>query len=107
MVFFAKNWVTATESQKIKLLKLWFYTIEFGLVIENNEIKAFGGGVITSIIMMDKFVNREIEILNYDYLGVLKSSISLSGEPECLFVFDSIPHANKYFLEGIQHVNEQ
>jgi phenylalanine-4-hydroxylase len=38
----------ADDEELKKLARLYWYTIEYGLVIQENEIKAFGAGLLTS-----------------------------------------------------------
>ena len=46
---FGRAAVRATDEQIKKIERLYWYTIEFGLVIENDEVKAFGAGLLSSI----------------------------------------------------------
>jgi phenylalanine-4-hydroxylase len=39
----------ASESEMQRLSNLYWYTLEFGLVQENNEVKAFGAGLLSSV----------------------------------------------------------
>lgn len=46
---FGKAAINASDEQMISIERLYWYTIEFGLIKENNSIKAYGAGLLSSI----------------------------------------------------------
>ena len=40
----------ATDSEIKHLTKLYWYTVEFGVVKQNNEMKAFGAGILSRYV---------------------------------------------------------
>lgn len=38
----------ADKKLQMRLFRLFWFTIEFGLILENNQMKAYGGGIISS-----------------------------------------------------------
>ena len=46
---FGKAAINASNEQMISIERLYWYTIEFGLIKENNSIKAYGAGLLSSI----------------------------------------------------------
>ena len=101
---FAVLWAAVTKEQRELLLKLWFYTLEFGVVARGDQLYAFGGGLITSNVALKRFINKDIEIMGYDLASVLESGISAAGEPERLFVFESVADVYAKLAEGMRHV---
>lgn len=47
----------ADADQLVALTRVYWYTLEFGAVAEDGEIKAFGAGVLSSVGEMDRFVS--------------------------------------------------
>jgi len=45
---FAEAFAIAPESKKQGVARLWWHTLEFGLIKEDGEIKIFGAGLISS-----------------------------------------------------------
>ena len=39
----------ASETELVQLAAIYWYTIEFGLCKQNNELKVYGGGILGSI----------------------------------------------------------
>ena len=54
---FGKAALKASDEQMISIERLYWYTIEFGLIKENNSIKAYGAGLISSIGELSSITN--------------------------------------------------
>lgn len=48
----------ATESEMTRLSRVYWYTLEFGVVLENGSLKAFGAGLLSSIGELQAFDTR-------------------------------------------------
>ncbi|MFN2190332.1 MAG: hypothetical protein ACK2T3_16340 [Candidatus Promineifilaceae bacterium] len=64
---FAPAYLKATSEERDVIKRLAWYSTEFGLVIEDDEIKIFGAGLLSGKCEMTKVIN-EIERLNRDLL---------------------------------------
>ncbi len=101
---FAKEWMRATKEQKERLIILWFYILEFGVVREVDENRIFGAGLITSGILAERFKKNEMMIITYDFHEIMEHEISPSGMPSVLFMFQSVSHAVFELKKGIKNV---
>lgn len=62
---FGKAAINASDEQMICIERLYWYTIEFGLIKENNSIKAYGAGLLSSIgelMNINDVPHREFDI---------------------------------------------
>lgn len=68
---------TSTPEQLAEIERLYWYTIEFGLIMEANEVKAYGAGLLSSFgelenafagnVKWKPFVLEEVIRTRYDY----------------------------------------
>ena len=105
--FFSKTWVASETKYHNDLLKLWFYMIEFGVVRHFDEIYAFGGGLITSNYFLNKFMSRDIPLMNGCIDSILMSNVSETGSPEKLFIFNSVEDIYNSLITGVKYVIEK
>ena len=45
---FGKMALKADKKIQMRLFRLFWFTIEFGLILEDNQYKAYGGGILSS-----------------------------------------------------------
>lgn len=120
---FACLWETATNQQKLLLIKAWFFTIEFGVFYQSydNSLTVFGGGILSSAEQL-----RNIEIINdlickrystgvhyddfypiifpsgrvekYSLHNLFKSNINKLGLPDIIFIFKNLDDMLSKFL---------
>jgi phenylalanine-4-hydroxylase len=48
----------ATEEEMLRLSRVYWYTLEFGVVLENGKCKAFGAGLLSSIGELERFESK-------------------------------------------------
>ena len=46
---YGKIGLNATHKERVMLARLYWFTVEFGLIKRNNEMKIYGGGILSSI----------------------------------------------------------
>lgn len=73
------------------LARVYWYTIEFGLVVEGGSLKAFGAGIVSSagelaLAVTDPAVPR----LPFDPLRIMRTDYRIDAFQDCYFVLDSI-----------------
>ena len=81
--------------------------IEFGVVRHFDEIYAFGGGLSTSNYFLNKFMSRDIPLMNGCIDSILMSNVSETGSPEKLFIFNSVEDIYNSLITGVKYVIEK
>lgn len=90
-----------------KLQRLYWFTIEFGLIRFQEEVKLYGAGIISSSGETKHIYEDDIEILNYDLNKILNQDFNLSEIQQRYFIIDSlsqlynsIEELGDFFQEG-------
>lgn len=79
----------ATEEQLKAFERLYWFTIEFGLIAEDNQIKMFGAGLLSSYGEMRHALSDEVTRLPFDIDVVIRTEYDPSRMQEKLFVIES------------------
>jgi phenylalanine-4-hydroxylase len=80
---------TASDERLTCLERLYWFTIEFGLIREQGELKAFGAGLLSSLGEIDHCFGPEVERRPFAMTDVLASPFDFSAMQPRLFVIDS------------------
>ncbi len=86
---------SATPAQLTQLERLYWFTIEFGLVREQGELKAFGAGLLSSLGEIDHCLGPEVERRPFAMAEVLDTPFDFSAMQPKLFVIDSFAQLRK------------
>ncbi|KAL4429618.1 hypothetical protein ABPG77_008667 [Micractinium sp. CCAP 211/92] len=84
----------ADEQQLKHLVKLYWYTVEFGVVLEGGEPKAFGAGILSSYGELQHMAEGRAEMLSLDVFSPLPKISYKDGYQPRYFVLQS-------FEEGV------
>lgn len=79
-----------TEEEKQKLTNFWWYVIEFGLMKENGEIKAFGAGLMSSFGERQNAFSNNVILRPFNVEEMKNTSISDHEFHKKLFIMDSL-----------------
>ncbi len=79
-----------TQAGRDFFAKVFWFTIEFGVVSEGGELRAYGAGLLSSYGEIEEFQGAEIRPLDIAEMGVLKYDIT-HYQP-ILFAADGIEH---------------
>ncbi len=60
---------TASEDALRFLSKVFWFTIEFGVVFEGSDLRAYGAGILSSFGELDVFQQAEIRPLDFAEMG--------------------------------------
>lgn len=78
-----------TPEQRTGLASIWWYSIEFGLMMENGKMKAFGAGLMSSYEEMRRAFSGEVDIIPFDMSMVTHIPASPHEMHNKLFLYES------------------
>ncbi|HWG19779.1 MAG TPA: phenylalanine 4-monooxygenase [Terracidiphilus sp.] len=87
-----------------KLGRLFWYTVEFGLIRQNGEIKAYGSGVISSHGECENVFRGGCEIHNFTLDEVLATPVKVDELQKVLFAVNSFDQIYEAMHEAEQRV---
>lgn len=93
----------ADEKQLEQLGRLYWYTVEFGLVEEGDDIKAFGAGLLSSFSELEHAFGEEVERRRFDLEEVIDRPYDYSDMQPVLYVIPSygyLKEVTSKFIEG-------
>ena len=79
----------ATDKQLEELGRLYWFTIEFGLVEHEGNIKAYGAGLLSSFGELEHAFSDKVERRKFDLEEVINQDYSYSDMQKLLFVIPS------------------
>ena len=79
----------ANDKQLEELGRLYWFTVEYGLIEENGETKAFGAGLLSSFGELEHAFTNEVERRPFDLERVIKTDYSYSDMQPLLYVIPS------------------
>ncbi|MES2329916.1 MAG: phenylalanine-4-hydroxylase [Bacteroidota bacterium] len=72
------------------IARLYWYTVEFGLVKEGNDIKIYGAGILSSIGETDFCLSDKATRVPFDLIRILQTPYTKDSFQQQYFVLDSI-----------------
>ena len=87
-----------------KLGRLFWYTVEFGLIRQNGEIKAYGSGVISSAGECQNVINGGCAIHEFSLDEVLQTPVKVDELQKVLFAVNSFDQIYEAMHEAEQRV---
>jgi phenylalanine-4-hydroxylase len=100
--FIGKGAVIASDEQLEQLGRLYWFTVEFGLVEEDNDIKAFGAGLLSSYSELEHAFGDEVERRKFDLEEVINTPYKYSDMQPLLFVIPSYGYLKEVTREFIE-----
>jgi phenylalanine-4-hydroxylase len=79
----------ATDEQLEELGRLYWFTVEFGLIKEGDEVKAFGAGLLSSFGELAHAFTDAVERRPFDLKQVINTSYDYSEMQRVLYVIPS------------------
>jgi len=79
----------ATDEQLEELGRLYWFTVEFGLVEEDGELKAFGAGLLSSFGELENAFTDNVERRPFDLEQVINTPYDYSDMQPILYVIPS------------------
>lgn len=91
------------DRQLDHLSRLYWYTVEFGLVEEGSQIKAFGAGLLSSYSELENAFSDRVERRPFSIEEVIETDYDYSEMQPVLFVipsYNDLKEATRKFIEG-------
>jgi phenylalanine-4-hydroxylase len=79
----------ATDQQLEELGRLYWYTVEFGMVEDEGEVKAYGAGLLSSFGELEHAFSDEVERRPFDLEQVINHEFTYSDMQPVLYVIPS------------------
>lgn len=77
------------EQEMTELARLFWFTVEFGLIRENNEVKLFGSGLMSSVGEGPHALSNDVEKREFNLESVIHQSFEIDHYQPILYVIDS------------------
>ncbi len=93
----------ATDVQLEELGRLYWFTVEFGLIEEAGETKAFGAGLLSSFGELENAFTDNVERRPFDLKRVIETAYSYSDMQPVLYVIPSYAYlkdATRSYIES-------
>lgn len=97
----------ADEKTIWKLTKIYWYTVEFGVVWEDNEVKAFGAGVLSSFGEIKNMASGSAKIRPFDPFAKLPAMSYKDGYQKHYFALESFDAGAAKLREYCDHLQAQ
>lgn len=94
---YGKLALSVTGKERMRLFRLFWFTIEFGLVLENERYRAYGGGILSSANETIYAIDSEIpeRILLDDPMVALRTPYRIDILQPIYFVLENLNHLYK------------
>ena len=84
----ALRWLDVPEAIA-QIGRLYWYTVEFGLIWEDNHLKIYGGGILSSPGESVYCLNGSVSKISFDVRTLLNTSFHIDRYQDHYFVIDS------------------
>jgi phenylalanine-4-hydroxylase len=99
---FGPLFFVANERQQLEIARLWWFTIEFGLIRERGKLKAFGAGLLSSPGEMEKAFRPETPQLPFDIRRAAAMPSAVYEMHAVYFIVESLEHIYDILCEYAQ-----
>lgn len=72
-----------------RLYRLWWFTVEFGMIREDGQLKAFGAGIMSSPSEASHAASNQAEFVPFDLLTIFRTPYRIDILQPVYFVIDS------------------
>lgn len=96
---FAHQALRYSKEERRSLGSLWWYTIEFGLMHEGEDLKALGTGLLSSVEEMRRAFNGEVTLVPYSLTAFEAIDPSPHAFHPTLFIVDSFDQVEQALID--------
>lgn len=80
--------------------RLFWYTVEFGLMLQQGELRAYGGGILSSPLESKNILEDACEIQPFKLARVLQTPVKVDEVHKVLFVIESFEQIHEAMDEA-------
>jgi phenylalanine-4-hydroxylase len=80
----------SNEDQLTAWIRMYWFTIEFGLIMENGKLKVFGAGLLSSLEEMEYCLSDKVERRPFDLEEVIATPYDTTKMQDKVFVLPSL-----------------
>ena len=81
--------LTLPKPEIKRLFRLWWFTVEFGMIREGGELKAFGAGIMSSPAEAEHAASGMAEVLPFDLATIFRTDYRIDILQPVYFAIDS------------------
>lgn len=94
-----------TQEERVMLARLYWFTVEFGLIRTNNEVRIYGGGILSSKSESVYSLESSIPVReNFDLLTVLRTPYRYDEMQKRYFIIDSFEELFSLVSQDLREV---
>ena len=97
----------ADDRQLQAFERLYWFTIEFGLILENDQLKFFGAGLLSSFGEMQHALSDDVERIPFDMETLIHTGYDPSRMQNKLFVIESLEQLREETEKLIQRFEKE
>lgn len=99
---YGKLALTVSGKERMRLFRLFWFTIEFGLIQTQKGLRIYGGGILSSPSeTVHALENQDVEYQPLDALTALRTPYRIDIEQPLYFVIESFEHLFSVLKEDI------
>jgi phenylalanine-4-hydroxylase len=102
---FGKAAMNAVGVQRVKLERMHWFTVEFGLIRQDDGLRIFGAGILSSKGEVTHALNGEAEVLPYSASRVVEQDYEVWHLQPILFELESFDQLVSEFRAWTRHEN--
>lgn len=95
------------DEQKLKMLqRLYWFTIEFGLIKQNSQLRIYGAGILSSFGESISSLKSNLERIDFDIDTIMNTDFCTSEMQGKYFILNNISELNLALTEVTQNWNQ-
>jgi phenylalanine-4-hydroxylase len=96
---FGEAALNAKGEDRVKLETLHWFTVEFGLIKNQDGLRIYGAGILSSQKEVEHALSNEVEVIDFDPERVITQEYDVWHLQPILFAIDSFEHLESGFYD--------
>ncbi len=99
-----KGVAQANDDQLVAWQRIYWFSMEFGLIKENDDLKVFGAGILSSFGEMEYCYSDQVTRLPFELESVINTPYDPTCMQETIFIISSMADLKKQVLQLTQQM---